>query len=271
MQRRLVPWRLIDTGPGDGATNMAVDEALLENFDPVISSPVLRLYGWEPAALSIGRFQKAAEVLDLARCAACGVAVVRRITGGGVIFHADELTYALVCAPGQIPPAPSVKESFRVLTAFLLRFYRRLGLNPLYAADAATDGSRLGARHPFCFAGRESYDILIDGEKIGGNAQRRLKAAIFQHGSVPLLDRSPEGRGYLLDPSTARGAAAGSLAGAGVNLPAAELKRCMAESFAEALGVELRPDGLSDRERASVCRLLGEKYRDPGWNMDAPA
>jgi lipoate-protein ligase A len=172
-------WRLIVTSPLSGAENMAIDEALLHSFDPALSLPVLRLYGWNPPALSLGRFQKAAEVLDMERCRDDGVAIVRRMTGGGVIYHADELTYSLVCAPGQIPPASSIKDSFRVLTGFLLAFYRALGLDAAYAVDAAPEGTRLGERTAFCFAGKESFDILANGRKIGGNAQRRLKGVIF--------------------------------------------------------------------------------------------
>src|SRR5512138_1693627 len=115
-------WRFIDTGPSDGPTNMAIDEALLSSFDPNRSLPVLRLYGWSPAALSLGRFQNAEDVLDLDRCQAAGIPVVRRITGGGIIYHAAELTYSLVCAPYHLTPAASIKESFRILTSFLLSF-----------------------------------------------------------------------------------------------------------------------------------------------------
>jgi len=137
-------WRLIDTGPLSGRENMAIDEALFRCFDPASSRPILRLYGWQPPALSLGRFQKAGDDLDLARCAADNLAVVRRITGGGAIFHADELTYSLVCSPSQIPAATSIKDSFRILTSFLLGFYSVLGLQADYAVDLAPAGSRLG-------------------------------------------------------------------------------------------------------------------------------
>src|SRR6185369_16173948 len=192
-------WRLIVTSPLSGAENMAIDEALLRSFDPESSLPVLRLYGWNPPALSLGRFQKAAEVLDLTRCRADDVTIIRRVTGGGLIYHADELTYSLVCAPGQIPPATSIKDSFRVLTGFLLAFYQALGLDAAYAVDAAPEGTRLGERTAFCFAGRESFDILVAGRKIGGNAQRRVKGVIFQHGSIPLLNRAATGLMYMRD------------------------------------------------------------------------
>src|SRR6266568_7439915 len=197
MKQHPVKWRFVDTGPLDGPANMAIDEALLLNFDPVQSMPVLRLYGWQPPALSLGRFQQAEEVLDLGRCVTANVPVVRRITGGGVIYHGDELTYSLVCAPQQIPAAASVKASFRVLTSFLLCFYQKLGLDAAYAVDHMPHGTCLGERADFCFAGKENYDILVNGKKIGGNAQRRMRSVIFQHGSIPLRDSVATGLGFL--------------------------------------------------------------------------
>ena len=252
METRPPSWRLIDTGPLDGPTNMAVDEALLGCFDPERSTPLVRLYGWEPPALSLGRFQKSADVLDLARCAAARVPVVRRITGGGAIYHADELTYAIVCAPHHLPPARSVKESFRILTAFLLRFYADLGLAPRYAVDHVPAGTQLGERTPFCFAGKESYDIVVDGRKIGGNAQRRLRNVIFQHGSIPLVNRAAEGARFLHHPPAAIGEIAGALRDFGVRHPAGELKRLMTMAFAESFPGGLTEGALTAEEEAAA-------------------
>lgn len=245
---------------------MAVDEALLLSFDPASSQPILRLYGWKPPALSLGRFQDAAAVLDLDRCRAGGVPIVRRITGGGVIYHADELTYSIVCAPPHLPPTPSIKESFRHLTAFLLTFYGKLGLHPRYAADHGGD-RRLGERTPFCFAGHESHDILIGGRKIGGNAQRRLKEVIFQHGSIPLVNRAEEGGAFMRERPLAIGEGTVSLCEAGVAGGEAELKILLAESFREGMAVLLQEDPLSPREESTVGELLG-KYLDDRWNLD---
>ena len=261
-------WRLIITPPLSGAENMAIDEALLRSFDPAASLPVLRLYGWNPPALSLGRFQKAVEVLDLERCRAYGVAVVRRVTGGGVIYHADELTYSLVCAPGQIPPAGSIKDSFRVLTGFLLSFYRRLGLEAAYATDVAPEGTHLGERTAFCFAGRESFDILAGGRKIGGNAQRRLKGTIFQHGSIPLLNRAATGLSYMREQSPEYAEGTASLAEYGVNADRNSLLQGIAASFSGCLDVTLKEDILSEAERADLDTLLVKKYRSESWNLE---
>lgn len=262
----MTSWRFIDTGPLDGPTNMAVDEALLLAFDPIVSAPVLRLYGWNPPALSIGRFQNAHEVLDLESCNVRNVPVVRRITGGGVIYHADELTYSLVCAPRNIPPALSIKESFRVLTSFLLRFYEKLGLAACYAVDAAPAGARLGERTDFCFAGKESYDILINGRKIGGNAQRRLKNAIFQHGSIPLVNRAVEGAGFLRKQQAGIGDQTASLADFLEDRNEGALKRVMEAAFRDALGAGLRPVTLTSEEKSLVAELKTRKYDRMKWN-----
>jgi lipoate-protein ligase A len=264
-------WRLIVTPPLSGAENMAIDEALLRSFDPTVSRPVLRLYGWDPPALSLGRFQKAAEVLDLERCRADGVAVVRRVTGGGVIYHADELTYALVCAPGQIPPASSVKDSFRVLTGFLLTFYRRLGLDAAYAADAVPEEERLGERTAFCFAGRESFDILAAGRKIGGNAQRRLKGVIFQHGSIPLQNRAGTGLSYMRDQTPEYAGGAASLAEYGVSAARDDLFRELAAAFGDTFGTTVENDALSERERAEMEALRAGRYSADAWNLEGVA
>jgi len=261
-------WRLIVTPPLSGAENMAVDEALLRCFDPVSSLPVLRLYGWSPPTLSLGRFQKATEELDLIRCRTHGVPLVRRITGGGVIYHADELTYSLVCSPEQIPPAASIKDSFRVLTGFLLSFYRGLGLEAGYAQDTLPSGTRLGERTAFCFAGRESFDILINGRKVGGNAQRRTKGVIFQHGSIPLINRVECGLSYMLDQPPGMPDCVVSLSECGINISPDRLSELLTASFEKELGVVLQDSSCSSRERASAEELTLTKYMTDRWNLE---
>lgn len=246
---------------------MAIDEALLRSFDPESSLPVIRLYGWNPPALSLGRFQKAAEVLDLERCAVDQVAMVRRVTGGGVIYHADELTYSLVCTPEQIPAASSVKDSFRVLTGFLLSFYCSLGLDASYAADAAPEG-RFGERTAFCFAGRESFDIMINGRKIGGNAQRRLKKVIFQHGSIPLLNRAAQGLTYMQEQLPAYFEGTTSLAECGAHVDYDNLQKMLCAAFNRHTGAELRSDSLSQPEQTDMKSLLTGKYATENWNLE---
>lgn len=261
-------WRLIDTGPLSGRENMAIDEALFRCFDPASSRPVLRLYGWQPPALSLGRFQKAGDDLDLDRCRADNLMVVRRITGGGAIYHSDELTYSLVCGPSQIPAATSVKESFRVLTSFLLGLYRALGLQAAYAADLAPAGTRLGERTPLCFAGKESYDILVNGRKLGGNAQRRSREIIFQHGSIPLQNRVQQGLGYLRTKPQGIEQASTCLAEQGMTADFDQLQQTLVAQFQAQLGASLQADDLTADEQALSQRLAAGKYCADCWNLE---
>ena len=260
-------WRYIDSGTSAGPLNMAIDEALLLSFAPENSEPVLRTYGWEPPTLSLGRFQKTEEVLDLERCRSNAISVVRRVSGGGTIYHVDELTYSIVCSPEKIPSAASVKDSFRVLTGFLIDFYRKLGLNANYAVDTVTNSNRLGERTAFCFAGKETFDIMIDGKKIGGNAQRRHKNVIFQHGSIPIINRAKSGLQYMKDRSPEYAEHTVSLSDCGVSADVTTLKRMLVESFGRNLGVDTCESCMSQAELIMSQELLVKKYMTDRWNL----
>lgn len=258
MNTRTASWRLIDTGQRGGRENMAIDEALLSCFDPAHSLPVLRLYGWSPPAFSCGRFQQPEETLALEKCRAGGVAVVRRITGGGLLYHGNELTYSLVCPAAFVPGGLSVKNAFFHLTAFLIAFYRQLGLPAVHAVDHYGSARQLGGRTPLCFAGVESCDILIGGRKIGGNAQRRLKDVIFQHGSIPLRQMAGESERYLLAPAPEIVAGTTSLADEGVSAESGVLAVMLQQAFRATFGLTLEPAALSAAEQQYATEHMQE-------------
>jgi lipoate-protein ligase A len=171
---------------------MATDEALFLCYKKNVSVPTLRLYGWKSAAFSIGRSQNVSELLKGDACAREGIPIVRRPTGGGILFHDRELTYSFVLAQSDIGLGYRVKESYLLITSFLLAAYKDLGANASFAKDqgrALRTGPLIA---PFCFSRREAYDIVIEGKKIGGNAQKRGRGIILQHGSIPLSLRPEE-------------------------------------------------------------------------------
>jgi len=172
-------WRLFLDGAGDAAWNMAVDEALL--LHAADSGPALRLYSWREPSVSLGLRQ--AEPEWLGRCGALGVELVRRVTGGGAVLHAGDLTYAVVApATGSDLPA-DLRGSYEWIRARLVAGLARAGV----AARAAC--ARPGAdRLELCFAGATGYEIELDGEKLVGSAQRRLRHAFLQHGSIRISD-----------------------------------------------------------------------------------
>ncbi|MEW5933385.1 MAG: biotin/lipoate A/B protein ligase family protein, partial [Bacillota bacterium] len=119
-------WRLIRDGYHDGATNMAVDEAIMLAHARGEVPPTLRFYGWRPPALSLGYAQKAEREVDLEACRRAGVDVVRRPTGGRAVLHDREVTYSVVISTALFPG--SVVETYRRLSAGLVEGLRLLGL-----------------------------------------------------------------------------------------------------------------------------------------------
>ena len=86
--------RLLETGHKSASYNMALDQVLMSNVEDSI--PILRLYGWKPAAVSIGYFQNLEDEVDVRTCKNLGIDVVRRMTGGGAVLHEYELTYSFI-------------------------------------------------------------------------------------------------------------------------------------------------------------------------------
>lgn len=171
----------------DGPANMALDEAMLEAAARG-DSAYLRFYGWSEPTLSLGYFQRIAEVRADPRWQ--GRPIVRRPTGGGAIWHHRELTYA-VAVP---PDSPMVRPNtalYRAVHGAIAAVLAERGI-PAQRRGDASPGPGDGPDRPLlCFTGRDPEDIVGLGHKLVGSAQRRRGGAVLQHGSV-LLARSPD-------------------------------------------------------------------------------
>ena len=177
-------FRLIRSQPASARYNMALDSEIFSRYleDGV---PVFRLYSWQAPSITYGISQQPDNDIDIQSCARDGVQIAQRMTGGGVLFHHDEITYSLVCSKDDIGEDKKAFVAYRQICAFLMHFYKSLGLEPYFAIDAE-DYKNKCTPHELCSASREKYDIVINAKKIGGNAQKRKREAIFQHGSIPL-------------------------------------------------------------------------------------
>jgi lipoate-protein ligase A len=161
-----------------GALNMGRDTSLLAGHKPG-DDPILRLYRWEPAAVTIGYNQDFTD-FDEAGIRAAGYDLVRRPTGGRAILHADELTYAVIgTSPGPVFGA-SLNETYLKINQALLAFLTDLGI----PADISTGESREAARGLVCFRSAGRHEISVGGRKIIGSAQRRTGGVFLQHGSI---------------------------------------------------------------------------------------
>jgi lipoyl(octanoyl) transferase len=164
-----------DYTPHSAAMNMAIDEALLE----YAMVPAIRFYRWQSPALSFGYFGRFADVAD----SAGERDLVRRWTGGGIVFHGTDLTYSIV-----IPTRDAV---FTESSMSIYEKIHRVLCDVLEeAGHAALLGTEAGVNDPGynCFANPVRADVLIDGRKIAGAAQRRTRRGLLQQGSIQGVD-----------------------------------------------------------------------------------
>jgi lipoate-protein ligase A len=182
-------WQFVDTGPRRGAFNMEYDEFLAQRMVEGEGNPTVRVYGWDPFAISLGYHQSETEI-DVDRCRKDGVDVVRRPTGGRAIFHARELTYGVVMPTD----GKSVSETYEYISRALLAALSILGIK----ADVADGNVSLLEFYKsdlavLCFASASRSEIQYEGKKIIGSAQRRYvspgdrrRTVLLQHGSLLL-------------------------------------------------------------------------------------
>ncbi|MCE5272192.1 lipoate--protein ligase family protein [bacterium] len=270
------PWRFLDSGPGGAAFNMALDEAILRAVSAGESPPVLRVYRWSGPAVSLGYAQRAGRELDLAACAAAGVSVVRRLTGGRAVWHDDELTYSFAGPSGTERLGGSISESWWLIAQAIAGSLEGLGAR---TDLAATGWPRKAASHPGsanpCFSSATRHEIAFQGRKLVGSAQRRVEGAFLQQGSLLLtncqgrfLDFLPA---WVDEDSRARMRQALEQGVTGLDRAAGRYV-CYEEAaaafhlgFAQSFGTALEPDTPSDFEMSLARHLARSRYSDPDW------
>lgn len=177
--------RFIIDPPASGAWNMAKDQALAE-FAGEHGEAILRFYRWEVPTLSLGYFQEYLE--RNSHPALATIPYVRRSTGGGAILHDQELTYSLAFAQGTSKGADP--DLYRSVHQALIELLTALGWNASFSADACGTCDSSRNKNYLCFDRRSEFDIVVDGYKIVGSAQRRHGNTLLQHGSI-ILRSSP--------------------------------------------------------------------------------
>jgi len=181
-------WRFIDSGKTDGAMNMALDMAMTKAASAGDALPTLRVYGWTPAAISLGYHQSEKDI-DLERCRKDNIDVVLRPTGGRAILHDNELTYAVSIPPNSRFFAPDIHSVYALISRSLVAALRRLDVDVEFdrAGKTPKDFSK-GDLSTLCYASSVKYEINIGRKKLVGSAQRRINGGVLQHGSILIGD-----------------------------------------------------------------------------------
>jgi lipoate-protein ligase A len=252
-------WRLLLTGSRDAASNMAIDEAILsgcgqEGEGAPAGAGTIRLYQWTPPAVSIGYFQGMRDEVDVAKCEAKDIEVVRRITGGGAVYHDAEVTYSLIANEKNESIPNNIMESYGLICNGLVLALKEYGM------DAAFRGIN---------------DVCVGEKKISGSAQTRRYGGVLQHGTllydvdVPLmfdllLVPNEKIKDKMIKAVEERVTSVKHQAG---EVEVKELMEALARGFEAALGIKLAPGELTPQEIELAGKIREERYANPEWNF----
>jgi lipoate-protein ligase A len=261
-EKVMVVWRLLEPETHNAFFNMAVDEAVLQAVIEEKASNTLRLYRWSPSAVTIGRFQSIQSEVNLEACETHGVDVVRRISGGGAVYHdsEDEVTYSVVVKKADLG-TDDIAEAYRRICDGLIGAARNLGVDAEY-----NEGNI-----------KQCPNIAVKERKVSGSAQAHKKGVILQHGTLLLNVELNEMFTFLKVPWADACVDLISIAGRKITSVAEETGRnvsgdlayrALIEGFEEALCVKFVKGILSARELDLARRLEREKYSTRLWNFE---
>jgi lipoate-protein ligase A len=254
----MTAWRLIDLGTYDGYTNMAMDEAILEARIEEKVSNTFRLYRWRPSCASIGKNQSMRHEVDVEACKQLGVDYVRRITGGGAVYHDynGEITYSIIAQKENFLPV-DIDETFRILCKGIIIALGDFGLIAEH-----------GVHH--------CPSIFVQGRKISGNAQTIKQGVVLQHGTI-LVQYDPELMYSILRVKRAgiKPKVVSSVYQKVTTLQQESqreydfetVKKALIEGYQKALNTSFERENLTEYERATMEHLIVEKYKTEAWNF----
>ncbi|WP_158735173.1 biotin/lipoate A/B protein ligase family protein [Alteribacillus sp. YIM 98480] len=271
-------WYFIDSGNCSPAYNMAMDEMLLHWHSKGAVPPIVRFYGWNPATLSIGYFQKVHKEIDLEAVNKYGLGFVRRPTGGRGVLHDQELTYSVIVSEEHPQMPATVTEAYRVISEGILQGFRYLGLDAYFAVPRTKEEENQlkNPRSAVCFDAPSWYELVVEGRKIAGSAQTRQKGVILQHGSIILdIDEdklfdlfkypSDRVRERMQKAFKNKAVAINELKSSPVELK--DVSKAFHKGFADGLNVDWEPYQLNDKEENEVWELAKSKYELEEWNF----
>jgi len=255
-------WRLVKLDVNNAFTNMAVDEAIVTARIKGLIPNTLRLYRWKPSAVSVGRFQSVANEVQTENCKQHGIDIVRRITGGGTVYHDsdDEITYSVIASERDFGAA-DVVYAYHTICNALMEAAKTLGVN----ADFNPGDPK------------NCPNIAANGKKISGSAQFHKGGVLLQHGTF-LLDvdlqkmftflRVPWAKTIPDVVCVAQDRITSIRNELNQNVSSQKACEALTEGFKKALNTELTEEPISTYEQQLTSRLAKEKFSTDEWNIN---
>ena len=254
-------WRLLKTETYNAFMNMAIDEVIMKARIENHVQNTLRFYCWKPSAVSIGRFQNIEKEVQLDNCRRHGVDVVRRITGGGTVYHGseDEITYSVVANKKDLE-TPDITTVYAKIYAGLAEAVKILGLEADFNKGNV----------------KTCPNLMVHGRKLSGSSQSHKKGVVLQHGTL-LVDVNLEKMFTFLRVPWARtcmevvGVAERKITSVkkelGRDVSIEEAEKALVGGFQKALNIKLVEGELTLHERELAEKLCKEKYATDEWNF----
>ncbi len=254
-------WRIMGLDVNNAYMNMAIDEAICRLRSQGKSPNTIRLYRWKPSAVSIGYFQILEQEVDIKACKRLDIDIIRRMTGGGAVYHSyeGEITYSIIVNQDHVKIPRDVLKSYEFLCSGIIEAMKNLGIKAQFSPI---------------------NDINVNNKKISGNAQTRRWNTVLQHGTILLdtdirtmftvLKVSKEKLSdKLIQSAEERVTTIRRELGRRVTFPEAVTALKMA--YQKVFGVELVESGLSVEEKELASKLRAEKYSTSEWIYHRPS
>ena len=178
-------WKLFDTGVKTAKENMLLDAQLLENLDPKGDS-VLHLYEWDGLSATYGYFINTSQFLNLEAVQKTSLSLARRPTGGGIVFHVSDLAFSVLVPSGHEGFSENTLDNYHFVNkkvALAIKgVMQEASLELLPQDPKSVDSS---SSH-FCMAKPTIFDVMVDGKKVAGAAQRKRKQGFLHQGSISI-------------------------------------------------------------------------------------
>ena len=254
-------WRIMGLDVNDAYMNMAIDEAICRLRSEDKSPNTIRLYRWKPSAVSIGYFQIVDQEVDLEACKHLGVDIVRRMTGGGAVYHSyeGEVTYSVIVNQDHPKIPRDILMSYKVICSGIVMAMEDLGIKASF---------------------KPINDIEVNGKKISGNAQTRRRNVVVQHGTI-LLDTDIRTMFTVLKVSkekisdklikSAEERVTTIRRELGRKVTFKEASEALKKSFPKVFDIKLVEGRLNGEERELASKLRKEKYCNTEWIFNRPS
>lgn len=239
---------LIDP-PEDGKRNMEVDSEALQRAEASLEPiTIIRFYQWSTATVSLGKHQSPEKACDTEFCKLNDIPIVHRPTGGRAVLHDNELTYSVVSNDPCLFPVNDLMGTYRVISNGLREGFTKYGINVI--ASSGTRENENAGKHLMqspCFSSPTRHELMFEGRKLAGSAQRRLKHSFLQHGSIPIrVDYRFMAHALATEPELLRAQMISIEEVSGEDIELGELIKALRAGFEEILAREIPTPHHSD-------------------------